>query len=196
LALNCNLLGGDTASSYRTSTRCHNPEDHKPPNLVLFTTYKNFTKLRYTPFNESYCNKSYDELLWVSFNTFNLYLRKNIPTNVSVHMTFHVSEDTYLIMLQCTANLGNLYLYDSAARGAVCYKQLQALFLILASINPLRATNQTLALRLQTEGLNYEYFLMFEVALITNLPLLPFFGYSTVLDILLTKGITVYAKPR
>jgi hypothetical protein len=89
-------------------------------------------------------------------------------------MTFHVSEDTHLIMLQCTANLCNLYLYHSAARGAVCYKKLQALFLILASINPLRPTNQTLAFRLQTEGLYYEYFLLYEVALITNLPPLPF----------------------
>lgn len=93
---------------------------------------------------------------------------------VSVHMTFHVSEETRLIMLHCTANLGNLYLQDSAARGAGCYKQLQALFLTLVSINPLRATNQALVLRLQTEGLYYEHFLMFEAALITNLPVLPF----------------------
>jgi len=49
-------------------------------------------------------------MFWVSFNTFNLYLRKNIPANVSVRMTFHVSEDTHLRMLHCTANLGNLYL--------------------------------------------------------------------------------------
>jgi hypothetical protein len=95
-------------------------------------------------------------------------------TNVSVHTTVHVSEDTHLVMLHCTANLGNLYLYDSAARGAVCYKQLQALFITLVSINPPRATNQTLAPRLQTEGLYYAYFLMFGAALITNLRLLRF----------------------